>query len=173
MSLLPKVSADFSQCSYWDSFFTNRKREFEWYGDFATLRPWITSYMRPSSSVLVVGAGNSNLSNDLYNLGYQNLLNVDISEVVVRQMSKKFQHLKYVQMDILQPHPELKSNFDVVLDKGTLDALVSDDSQESRERGKQYFTQVDNVLKPLGRYVLVSLLEPYILQILTETFEPM
>ena len=62
--------------------------------------------MKPADNVLVVGCGNSQLSGDLYDVGYRNISNIDISDVVIRQMTeknaKKRPDMKFLKMDITQ-----------------------------------------------------------------------
>lgn len=44
------------------------------------------------------------------------------------------------------------SSFDAVVDKGTLDALMSEDTLDVRESGQAMLREVARVLKPGGRY---------------------
>ena len=47
-------------------------------------------------------------------------------------------------------------SFDAVVDKGTLDALMSEDTAQVRESGKAMLAEVKRVLKPAGRSVVFS-----------------
>lgn len=49
---------------------------------------------------MVVGCGNSTLSQDLYNEGYTNLVSSDYSQTVVDKMSKKYPNLGFEVHDI-------------------------------------------------------------------------
>jgi 2-polyprenyl-3-methyl-5-hydroxy-6-metoxy-1,4-benzoquinol methylase len=53
----------------------------------------------------MVGCGNSQLSADLYDVGYHNIVNIDISDTVIRQMVDKNQQqrpdMKFLKMDVL------------------------------------------------------------------------
>ena len=40
----------------------------------------------PESRILVLGCGNAEFSEDLYDAGFKNQLNIDISSVVINQM---------------------------------------------------------------------------------------
>jgi len=63
---------------------------FEWYGEYRPqLQPLLRKYIKPSSKVLNVGCGNSDLSADMYDDGFQNIVNVDFSEVVIEEMRRK------------------------------------------------------------------------------------
>lgn len=63
-------------------------------------------YVRPTDRILVAGCGNSELSADLYDIGYHSIVNVDISSTVIRQMSAKHAEIrpdmKFLQMDLLE-----------------------------------------------------------------------
>ena len=45
--------------------------------------------------VLMVGCGNSELSQEMYSAGYTNILNIDISEVVIDQMKQQYPHMEW------------------------------------------------------------------------------
>lgn len=53
----------------------------------------------------MVGCGNSQLSADMYDVGYHKIINVDISDTVIRQMTEKNEkqrpEMKFVKMDVL------------------------------------------------------------------------
>lgn len=76
------------------------------YGEFTQLCGVLTKYIRPTDSILVAGCGNSDLSANLYDVGFRSIVNVDISETVVQQMTAKHAEIrpdmKFVQMDLLQ-----------------------------------------------------------------------
>ncbi len=46
-------------------------------------------------------------------------------------------------------------SFDAVVDKGTLDALMSEDTAEVRESGAAMLREVRRILKPAGRSVQI------------------
>nr|SVE75013.1 EOG090X02SD [Daphnia dolichocephala] len=175
MNLLPKSSSEFSQQDYWDKFFKTRgKKAFEWYGTYQQLYSILHKYINPRDNILVGGCGNSALSADLYNAGFTSMTNVDISETVIGQMTKQYEKshplMKFVAMDLLQMTFEADT-FSCFLDKGTLDALMSDTNQESLERAEKMFKEIDRVLKIGGRYICISLLQEHILHCLISYFK--
>ncbi|XP_063234248.1 eEF1A lysine and N-terminal methyltransferase homolog isoform X1 [Bacillus rossius redtenbacheri] len=176
MNLLPKSHEEFSQQEYWNTFFKKRgSKAFEWYGEYPELCGLLHKYIKPKDAVLVIGCGNSVLSADLYDVGYRNITNIDISHVVVRQMresqGKDRPDMAYLQMDALDmTFPD--GRFSAVLDKGTLDALMPDDSGEAVARVDKLFLGLDRVLRVGGRYVCVSLLQEHILRELLGFFPP-
>lgn len=71
--------------------------------------------------------------------------------------------MQFIQMDALNMSFE-ERKFSVVLDKGTLDALMPNDKNETIERIDRYFREISRVLKDNGRYICVSLLQEHILK---------
>lgn len=101
------------------------------------------------------------------------MTNIDISQVVIKQMNEANKvdrpDLKYIHMDALAMKFE-DSQFSVVLDKGTLDALMTDDTDDVRVTANKYFAEISRVLRIGGRYVCVSLLQEHIIKELLEYF---
>lgn len=79
---------------------------FNRYGEFTQLCGTLMKYIRQADSILVAGCGNSDLSANLYDVGFRNIVNVDISATVVQQMSAKHVEkradMKFIQMDLLE-----------------------------------------------------------------------
>ena len=74
-----------------------------------------------------LGCGNSSLAADLYSDGFENIVNMDYSPVVISNMQRRHSALEGVEwivMDAMDMSEFLPSSFDVVLEKGTLDALL-------------------------------------------------
>lgn len=173
MSLVPEKNSDFSTTEYWDSFFTKREATFEWYGNYENLKRLLTKYVCAKDIILMSGCGNSNLSANMYCDGFFNMTSVDNSEVVIANMSKKhsekFPGLVYEMKDILNTeYPS--ERFSVVIDKGTLDALMPDCDVESLARAMSMFNEIKRILKFGGRYICVSLLQYHIAQFIFSYF---
>ncbi|XP_054549450.1 eEF1A lysine and N-terminal methyltransferase isoform X2 [Talpa occidentalis] len=148
MNLLPKTSKEFGSADYWEKFFQQRgKKAFEWYGTYLELCGVLHKYIKPREKVLVVGCGNSELSEQLYDVGYQDIVNIDISEVVIKQMkdrnASRRPHMSFLKMDMTQMEFP-SASFQVVLDKGTLDAVLTDEEEKTLQ-------QVDRMLAEVGR----------------------
>lgn len=174
MFMLPKSSKEYAKTEYWDRFFSKRgKNDFEWYGEYEELCNILHKYMKPVDDILVIGCGNSAVSSNLYDLSYKKITNIDISNVVVKRMQQKYAEsrpgLVYLQMDALQTKFDAAS-FSVIFDKGTLDALFSENSSEARERVSKLFSEIDRLLKFGGRYVCISLLQDFILSFVLDYF---
>ena len=165
--LLPRSNAqDFQLKDYWDAFFTKRSSAFEWYGEYLDLCHILHKYLKPSSSILVAGCGNSRLSECLYDAGFHSIINIDISSVVVQQMKSKNDsrrsEMEFVKMDILDMKFDA-SSFDCVLDKGTLDAIFSSADNVTVQKVHKLFEEIWRVLKLAGRYICITLAQEHIL----------
>ena len=191
--LLPKETSDFSADSYWEKFFKKRDNlPFEWYGDYENLRHLLEKYIKIKDNVLQVGCGSSLLAEQLYDSGFRLLSNIDLNETVINQMKKRNLKLRpelhFEHMDATTLRYENES-FNVVLDKGTADALLSSSSKnqlvnsQSEENLKclnldtlesflneedlkflKLFSEADRVLMPSGRFICVTLAQPIVLR---------
>ncbi|KAK7817894.1 hypothetical protein U0070_005537 [Myodes glareolus] len=168
MNLLPKSSKEFGSVDYWEKFFQQRgKKSFEWYGTYLELCEVLHKYIKPREKLLVIGCGNSELSEQLYDVGYQDIVNIDISEVVIKQMKERNAsrrpHMSFLKMDMTQMEfPD--ATFQVVLDKGTLDAVLTDEEEKTLQRVDRMLAEVGRVLQVGGRYLCISLAQAHILK---------
>ncbi|XP_028817963.1 eEF1A lysine and N-terminal methyltransferase isoform X1 [Denticeps clupeoides] len=171
MSLLPRTAAEFSSAGYWEHFFRQRGgKAFEWYGDYHSLCGVLHKYIKTRDQVLVVGCGNSELSEQLYDVGYRQLTNIDISETVVSHMNQRNVDrrpgLTFLQVDATHTGFE-NGSYQVVLDKGTLDAMAS---EEEGSLATRMLVEVGRVLAVGGRYVCVSLAQEHVVRLAVEHF---
>ncbi|XP_020826158.1 eEF1A lysine and N-terminal methyltransferase isoform X1 [Phascolarctos cinereus] len=168
MNLLPRSSREFGSADYWEKFFQQRgKKAFEWYGSYLDLCGVLHKYIKAKDKVLVVGCGNSELSEQLYDVGYQDIVNIDISEVVIKQMKERNAgrrpQMSFLQMDMTKMElPD--ASFQVVLDKGTLDAVLTDEEEKTLEKVDRMLAEVGRVLQVGGRYLCISLAQTHILK---------
>ena len=61
-------------------------------------------------------------------------------------------------------------SFDIVLDKGALDALMSEDTVEVQEKTTAMFDEISRILTVNGKYICITLAEQYILKKLISYF---
>ncbi|XP_064450393.1 eEF1A lysine and N-terminal methyltransferase isoform X2 [Mirounga angustirostris] len=168
MNLLPKSCKEFGSADYWEKFFQQRgRRAFEWYGSYLELCGLLHKYIKPREKVLVIGCGNSELSEQLYDVGIQDIVNIDISEVVIKQMKERNAsrrpQMSFLKMDMTQMEfPD--ASFQVVLDKGTLDAVLTDEEEKTLHQVDRMLAEVGRVLQVGGRYLCISLAQAHILK---------
>ena len=173
-NLLPRSKAqEFQLKTYWDNFFTKRSSSFEWYGEYTDLCHVLHKYIKPSSKILMAGCGNSKLSEELYDAGFHAIDNIDISNVVIKQMksrnAKKRSEMTFATMDILDMSFG-DMVFDCVLDKGTLDAIYSNTDDVTKKKIKRMFSEIERVLKVAGRYICITLAQEHIMEDLLKYF---
>ncbi|XP_073333206.1 eEF1A lysine and N-terminal methyltransferase isoform X2 [Pagrus major] len=171
MSLLPRTADEFSSAEYWERFFKKRgEKSFEWYGDYNKLCGVLHKYIKVQHKVLVVGCGNSELSEQLYDVGYKHLTNIDISETVVTHMNQRNAErrpgLTFQQVDATQT-PYEDASYQAALDKGTLDAMAS---EEEGALARNMLAEVGRVLSVGGRYVCVTLAQESVIKLAVEHF---
>jgi ubiquinone/menaquinone biosynthesis C-methylase UbiE len=78
-------------------------------------------------------------------------------------MQERESKVDYRVIDMLNMTDFEAGSFDYVIDKGTLDALCSDSSAETKTKVIQYFNEIQRVLNPKGgSYILISLLQDFV-----------
>ena len=173
-NLLPRQHSEFRERSYWDDFFTKRdKTAFEWYGDYGTLSPLIQKQCTPDSRILIVGCGNSDLSASMYKSGFKNITNIDFSALVIAEMQEKYaemHEMSWKTMDMTKLTRFHDSSFDIVLDKGALDALMAEETSLILENASEMFLELKRVLAPKGQYLCISMAQGFILKHFLQAF---
>ncbi|XP_076246315.1 eEF1A lysine and N-terminal methyltransferase homolog isoform X2 [Calliopsis andreniformis] len=101
------------------------------------------------------------------------ITNIDTSHIVIKQMhdinASVRPDLIFKQMDATQM-TYANESFSVVLDKGTLDALMPDTKEGTMSTVNRYFKDITRVLRNGGRYICISLLQEHILKELLSYF---
>lgn len=75
------------------------------YGEYENLCDVLHKYIKLTDKLLVIGCGNSRLSENMYDVGIKNIINIDLSSVVIQQMSvknKNRKEMQFLKMDMLQ-----------------------------------------------------------------------
>ncbi|KAI6176247.1 [Heparan sulfate]-glucosamine N-sulfotransferase [Aphelenchoides bicaudatus] len=175
MVLLPSNQAEFSSPSYWKKFFEKSgSSAFEWYGEYTQLDPILSRYIKSTDKILQIGCGNSILADQLYDNGFRNITSLDTDEKVIQKQEAKN---KTPRPELIFKHASATEtgfedeSVNVVIDKGTLDALLPLDADEEVEKVvSQMFEEISRVLIPLGKYVVVTLAQDHIVHKFLETF---
>ena len=76
--------------SYWDERYAKSGDSmFDWLESFEQLKGLLEKFCKKTDRVLILGCGNANFSEDFYDAGYKNQVNIDISSVVIEQMQTR------------------------------------------------------------------------------------
>lgn len=78
--------------------------------------------------------------------------------------------LKFLQVDACNMNGFGDGSFSVIIDKGTTDAIFTDDSDSTDEYVQKYWSEMERVLRIGGRYVIISLLQKHIIAGLLKRF---
>ncbi|KAM7472549.1 hypothetical protein LguiA_010732 [Lonicera macranthoides] len=153
----------YGDAPYWDARYIQEASigSFDWYQRYPTLRPFVRKYIPSSSRILMVGSGNSVMSEDMVKDGYEDIMNVDISSVATNLMRRKYEHvpqLKYMQMDVRDMSFFPDESFDSIIDKGTLDSLMC--GTDAPISSAQMLGEVSRLIKPGGIYMLITYGDP-------------
>jgi len=148
--------AQYGKSEYWDERYTRDPEPFDWYQRWAGLKDIICEHVKPNHLILNTGSGNSRLSEEMFEDGFTNITNVDISSVVVNSMKEKYadkQGMSYECQDVRQLGAG-DGTFDVVLDKGTLDSLMC--GEGSTHNTQKALLEITRVLNSNGVFICVS-----------------
>lgn len=151
---------DFGLKEYWDNRYKIDKKPYDWYFEWSRISPLLKKYIKDKSDVLVIGCGNSTMSYDLISDGFKNVISIDISAVVIKQMQqtyKKQRKLKWQVMDA-SALDFFDNSFDIVFDKGTIDAIIC--HPNGAEKVSQTLKEVFRVLKTNGKFVVITFESP-------------
>ncbi|NXE83189.1 EFMT4 methyltransferase, partial [Cochlearius cochlearius] len=121
------------------------------------------------SHVPRTGCGNSALSHDLHELGYTDVTSIDFSPACIAAMRARYARcpgLRWAVMDIRAlAFPD--AAFDVVLEKGTLDVLMVEEtdpwdvSPRAAAAMRRVLTEVSRVLRPGGCFISITFAQPH------------
>eukprot|EP00668_Euglena_longa_P028795 GGOE01036120.1.p1 GENE.GGOE01036120.1~~GGOE01036120.1.p1 ORF type:complete len:228 (+),score=65.13 GGOE01036120.1:78-761(+) len=147
---------EYGKPDYWDERYRANDTTFDWYVSYESLKDTLTPLLKSNSRILMLGCGNSRFSAQLYEAGFQNIVNVDISEVCITQMKARYKDLdrmEWLVKDCMKlDFPD--ASFDVVIDKGTMDAILC--GSNSFYNVYQMNKHICRVLKKGGSFVVVS-----------------
>lgn len=155
----------FASREYWDNHYETdaATKQFEWLEPWAALREPLLRVMHPTDRVLHVGIGNSTMAEEMHDdAGFVHQLAVDFSAPVVASMAARSvaagrAGVAYAAMDVRRLALR-EASFDAVLDKATLDALVSARGAPGAGEAAagRLVAEAQRVLRRGGAFVCVS-----------------
>ncbi|KAL3843478.1 hypothetical protein ACJIZ3_000881 [Penstemon smallii] len=168
--VVPDTASAYLDPHYWDQRFA-QEEHYEWFKEYSHFRHLIIQYVKPNSSVLEIGCGNSQLCEELYRDGITELTCIDLSSVAVDKMkqrlfSKGYKGIKVLEADMLDL-PFDNECFDVVIEKGTMDVLFVDSGDPwnpepvTVSKVMAMLNDVHRVLKPGGIFISITFGQPH------------
>ncbi|KAF8825847.1 hypothetical protein HHX47_DHR6000712 [Lentinula edodes] len=131
MDILPEYNDQYGTKQYWNQRYAREADDasFDWFKSYSEISDIFRSLIPDKRSrILMLGCGNSKLSEDMYDDGYHNIVNTDYSSIIVEKMKQRHRdarpQMEWHEMDVR----DLKfddSSFDVAIDKGTMDAMMT------------------------------------------------
>ncbi|KAJ3917822.1 S-adenosyl-L-methionine-dependent methyltransferase [Lentinula edodes] len=131
MDILPESNDQYGTKQYWNQRYAREADDasFDWFKSYSEISDILRSLIPDKRSrILMLGCGNSKLSEDMYDDGYHNIVNTDYSSIIVEKMKQRHRdarpQMEWHEMDVR----DLKfddSSFDVAIDKGTMDAMMT------------------------------------------------
>lgn len=150
---------NYGDASYWeDRYKSCEDPTFDWLEDYSSLKTIISdlNINKETGTVLNLGCGNSEMSEEMYDDGYHNIVNIDISHNVIKYMkerNKQRPKMTFCQMDVRDIKLESNS-VDLAIDKSTIDALLC--GEDSFTNVAKMIKEVQRVLKVGGYYMIIS-----------------
>ena len=166
------TNQDFSQREYWEQRF-KEEPEYDWLCDYEAVAPHLMQILKDNTAarILVIGCGNSTFSGSLYDAGFTNIVNIDFAASVISRMktenAQARPNMQWLEMDMLDMSAFADGFFDMVIGKGSLDALqaaikdVWSPTQECRAQAHTFLSETRRVLCDRGYFFSVSFEQPH------------
>ncbi|KAH7105999.1 S-adenosyl-L-methionine-dependent methyltransferase [Auriculariales sp. MPI-PUGE-AT-0066] len=169
--LTPDQNKRYQEKDYWDERYAKDDGWHEWFKGYQELQPLLDEIVPDRSArILMLGCGNSALSKDMWEAGYKNIVNIDYSSVVIEKMRSvhaNMESIQWLEMDIRSLQFE-DASFDVVIDKGTMDAILTgvkdvwSPPQDVVESCNAEVSEAIRVLKPTtGVFLYLTFAQPH------------
>lgn len=172
MEFLAKDNNEYDKQEYWDDRFETEE-SFDWFTEYAAFKHLLLDDIKASDKILILGCGNSRLSEDMYKDGFIHITNMDYSPVVIQKMCERHQRscpaMTWDVMDIFDMTYG-PSTYDVVLEKGTLDAFMVHEkdpwnlSENLEFQLHNVLLKISSILKTGGKFISVTFAQPHFRQ---------
>ena len=169
--------------TWWDSEYQKCEKDdvYEWFTgcyDPKFMETVMSLIASREARIINLGCGISRVQEALFDAGFHNITNVDVSPACIDLMRESdTRGMKWEIVDVLKRFPYDDGSFDFAFDKGTLDALIVDHADkweiepETYETAAVYFREVSRCLAPGGVFVQVSFGQPHFRRRLFEQSE--
>ncbi|KAI0079344.1 S-adenosyl-L-methionine-dependent methyltransferase [Panus rudis PR-1116 ss-1] len=172
-SVLPEKNEQYGTKEYWDQRYSQESEEdsFDWFKSYADIAPIIKELVpNKAARILMLGCGNSKLSEEMYDDGYKNIVNTDYSGVLIEKMRHKHEKLRpemeWLEMDVRDLRFD-SGSFDFAIDKGTMDAMMTskgdvwDPPEDVIDSCDREVNEVLRVLRTGGIFLYLTFGQPH------------
>lgn len=157
-----------SSREYWESRYKIDPEPFDWYQRLSLneqLRDAMLGCLLPAGHTLVVGAGTSRMTEELWRMQSQrfastnfSMTNIDFSSACITLLNERYARMgltgiQNIIMDV-RTMEFGAGTFDVVIDKATLDSILC--GEGGVLSGAKLLSEISRVLKPGGVFILLS-----------------
>ena len=150
--------AHYGKEEYWEDRYMKDKDPYDWYQRYNGIKDTITQYIQPDNDILMLGCGNSRMSEAMFEDSYQNITNVDISQTVIDMMSayykEKIPSMTFAKMDAKNLSGLESDKYDAVIDKACFDSVLCGDN--SGPNSEAMLNEVYRVLNASGVYICIT-----------------
>ncbi|CCM00248.1 uncharacterized protein FIBRA_02277 [Fibroporia radiculosa] len=130
-SVLPQKNEEYGTKQYWDQRYSQEPPDasFDWFKSYEDVADILRELIPDRDArIVMLGCGNSKLSEEMYDDGYRHVVNTDYSGVLINNMRRLHEHtrpeMEWHEMDIRSLTFDADT-FDVAIDKGTMDAMMT------------------------------------------------
>jgi len=164
---LPAANEHYKDVEYWNKRYMTEDT-YEWFKGYQSFCNILRQKIQTNEKILILGCGNSPLSEAMYRDGYTSITNIDYSPVVIDKMKFKHSDLKmeWLVMDATNLNFPA-GHFDVVLEKGTLDAMMVEEknpwsiSESTKKLVDDVLTETSRVLNEKGKFISITFAQPH------------
>jgi ubiquinone/menaquinone biosynthesis C-methylase UbiE len=147
---------DFSSPSYWNAHYGKATDVFEWYQPWPSFKPFLKASVVYHGRALNVGCGTSQMSLQLLKDGFQKVISIDFSEIIINQMTARYARearLEWRTADCTNL-TFANNSIDFAFDKGTFDCLSA--AVDAADRISQYLHSIARCIVDDGCLIIIS-----------------
>ncbi|KAK7686164.1 hypothetical protein QCA50_010384 [Cerrena zonata] len=173
LEVLPEKNEQYGTKEYWDQRYSQESEEdsFDWFKSYSDIAPIIRELVPDRNArILMLGCGNSRLSEEMYDDGYTQIVNTDYSDILIEKMKHKHHEVRpemqWLEMDVRDLKFDSDS-FDFAIDKGTMDAMMTskgdvwDPPEDVIQNCNQEVDSVLRVLRKGGIFLYLTFGQPH------------
>ena len=153
-----KVPSNYGVAEYWSARYDRNAAAFDWYVEYEQLEDILLSLpVRRDGRVLHIGVGTSRLPEQMSAKGFTAQTAIDIAANVIRHRQGDGANggIVYEQADAAHTAFD-DAHFDLIIDKGTIDAVVCADADCAR----RIIVECRRLLRVGGCFLLISHMTP-------------